>query len=632
VNSAEAPPEGKAGVRPRKTGVRFQDTQNDCASPESHGVENVVGLADHELVAMAERDRGRREPGEQGEDAAGVTLLNTVEENKTLYSAAEQARALLARRIQNMIGHPSTKDFKRIVASGTILPNCPITTRDIAAAEDIFGPSLGCLKGKTTRRSSPPVTHFEAEPVPPALLERHRDVTLSVDIMFVNKIPFLVTISRYLKFGTVESLRERTAKQILRCIKSVRGVYNKRGFRVHTILADGEFEPLRGSLLEDEHGKMQLDTKSRELGEGADLNIAGNDEHVPQVERYIRTIKERARGMRNTLPFRKIPAVMIIEMVYASVFWLNTVPPVDGVTTMSPRKLIAGQKLNYNKHCRLEFGAYTQTHEVHDNSMSERTTGAIALRPTGNQQGGYFFMSLATGRRLNRKPKDWTELPMPQEVIDRVHTLARRSKASLSFAWRDGSAIIDIEDAEEGDEDDGDYSPVDDDDDSDIEYDEIEYDDDVEAEIPTGDAGEVPVAAAAPNDGRTESNDVAASTLDPETNDAEPIAPGPVDIAEPSTEMSDPDSDDEASIGNPPAKHEDEEADDPAGPPWTRTTACGNERDCAPGARGTTTTLTGKCGAPVNRESPMHSWNTRHSRNTPSRRACRSSDRQVSMR
>jgi hypothetical protein len=70
--------------------------------------------------------------------------------------------------------------------------------------------------------------------------------------------------------------------------------------------------------------------------------------------------------------------------------------------------------------------------------MATRTTGAIALRPTGNTQGGYYFYSLGTGRRLNRNR--WTAIPMPAKVIDRIHTLARRGNTSnrLSFADRDG--------------------------------------------------------------------------------------------------------------------------------------------------------------------------------------------------
>jgi hypothetical protein len=34
-----------------------------------------------------------------------------------------------------------------------------------------------------------------------------------------------------------------------------------------------------------------------------------------------------------------------------------------------------------------EFGEYFQTHVAHDNSMTPRIVGALALRSTGNAQG-----------------------------------------------------------------------------------------------------------------------------------------------------------------------------------------------------------------------------------------------------
>ena len=39
---------------------------------------------------------------------------------------------------------------------------------------------------------------------------------------------------------------------------------------------DGQFEPLRGDL----------------AGMGVCLNMVSNDEHVPEIEQYIRTVKE----------------------------------------------------------------------------------------------------------------------------------------------------------------------------------------------------------------------------------------------------------------------------------------------------------------------------------------------------
>jgi hypothetical protein len=92
---------------------------------------------------------------------------------------------------------------------------------------------------------------------------------------------------------------------------------------------------------------------------------------------------------------------MIIELIYACTFWLNSFPAKGGVSkTLSPRSIVTGQSIDYRKHCQLEYGDYVQTHEIHNNSLTSRTTGAIALRPTGNAQGGYYFICLSPGNRI----------------------------------------------------------------------------------------------------------------------------------------------------------------------------------------------------------------------------------------
>jgi hypothetical protein len=42
------------------------------------------------------------------------------------------------------------------------------------------------------------------------------------------------------------------------------------------------------------------------------INTTAAKEHVPEVERKIRLIKERRRGILNTLPFKKMPRLMLI--------------------------------------------------------------------------------------------------------------------------------------------------------------------------------------------------------------------------------------------------------------------------------------------------------------------------------
>jgi hypothetical protein len=370
-----------------------------------------------------------------------AAMVNTVADNKSNYTNRMYERAMLARHIQKLIGRPTSAEFMKIV-SLNLIPNCPVTRDDIANAEKIFGPDIGSLKGKTVRRTTEHV-EVAATPVPSTIMSEYRDVIIGADIMFVNKLPFFVTISRHIKFGTAELIADQKHETLVKAARDVHNIYKKRGFNITTVLMDGQFEGITGDL----------------AGFGVTVNTVARGEHVPEAERYIRTIKERARCVYNTMPFKKIPGRMVAELIYYSVFWLNSFPARDGISkTLSPRSIVTGSHIDYNKHCRLEYGAYVQVHEEHNNSMVTRTTGAIALRPTGNSQGGYYFYSLTTGRVLNRNK--WTPLPMPQDVIDRVHTLARRAAANVALTFGNGYGEP-IPDDDDDDNDDEDYLPPD---------------------------------------------------------------------------------------------------------------------------------------------------------------------------
>ena len=147
------------------------------------------------------------------------------------------------------------------------------------------------------------------------------------------------------------------------------------------------------------------------------------------------------------LPYTHLPKRLIIELVYRNVFWTNSFTSKGGISkTQSPRSIVTGIEINYKDHCQLEFGEYVHTHEEHDNSMQPRTIGALALRPTGNAQGGHFFLSLHTGRVINRRQRAWTRLPMPQEVINQVHRLARRNNAPPGLTFQDRHNVVTPED------------------------------------------------------------------------------------------------------------------------------------------------------------------------------------------
>ena len=110
-----------------------------------------------------------------------------------------------------------------------------------------------------------------------------------------------------------------------------------------------------------------------------------------------------------------MPRLFLVHLVKAAIFWLNAFPHRDGISDQSSQYIMTGHTLNFQRHARLKLGAYVQAHKEHDNLMGPQTLGAKCLGPTGNQQGGHWFLSLTSGVGIIRQR--WASLPAPQEVI-----------------------------------------------------------------------------------------------------------------------------------------------------------------------------------------------------------------------
>ncbi len=213
----------------------------------------------------------------------------------------------------------------------------------------------------------------------------------------------------------------RTAKQLVVGIVHVMDLYSRGGFQVGTVLMDNEFEKL---------WKMVPVLA---------VNTTAVKEHVPKVERCIRLIKERGRGILNTLLFKKMPQIMLVELIYHTVLWLNAFPMKSGVLeTLSPCEIVMRNKLNFTKHCRVLFSSYCKTHNkpVLTNTMVTRSTPAIVLGLTGNLQGTYKFFSLETGKKIKRRK--FTACPMPDLIIKKVEAFGKSSSGVFDFADRNG--------------------------------------------------------------------------------------------------------------------------------------------------------------------------------------------------
>ena len=150
-------------------------------------------------------------------------VVNMVKENKKTYTNIDYLRALRARELQVTMGQPSTATFVEALKNNGLM-NCPVTPGDVEAADQIFGPDIGSLKGKTTRRNLP-IIDSPITLVPADVLKRYRNVMLCIDIMYLNRIPMLISISRNIKFGTIKAIPNNKTAIVLKGVKAILQVY-----------------------------------------------------------------------------------------------------------------------------------------------------------------------------------------------------------------------------------------------------------------------------------------------------------------------------------------------------------------------------------------------------------------------
>ena len=85
---------------------------------------------------------------------------------------------------------------------------------------------------------------------------------------------------------------------------------------------------------------MEFEKVSEKLN-NIEVNTTAAREHVGEIERQIRLIKERARAMVADMPFKYIPKQIVIHLIYFVALWLNAFPNKNGISEKySPRKIV----------------------------------------------------------------------------------------------------------------------------------------------------------------------------------------------------------------------------------------------------------------------------------------------------
>jgi hypothetical protein len=147
---------------------------------------------------------------------------------------------------------------------------------------------------------------------------------------------------------TAEFLSSRTVDRLVSSLNTVRAIYRRGGFLVRVALMDMEF--------------VKLEDKS----EWVLINTTAAREHVTDIERSIRTVKDRCRSVLSEVPYKQcMPDQFLIHLVKFVVMWLNAFVSDSGASDeFSPREIVTGKRMDYKKHCRARWGAYIEASEV----------------------------------------------------------------------------------------------------------------------------------------------------------------------------------------------------------------------------------------------------------------------------
>ena len=150
------------------------------------------------------------------------------------------------------------------------------------------------VKGKTTRQC-PHKLVSDMVSIPHKLCNTQCDVCLYIDIMYINGMPFLTTISKNIKYCTAMWVADQTAPTIASLVESILKLYQWASFQVTEVCANREFKQVLQVLQDNGLSFM--------------TNLANTQEHVPEAEAECNNhiLKEHIRITYHGIRYKMIP-------------------------------------------------------------------------------------------------------------------------------------------------------------------------------------------------------------------------------------------------------------------------------------------------------------------------------------
>ena len=226
-----------------------------------------------------------------------VSHVNSIADNLKHFSYKQQTQAKRARELYHILGMPLMRYLKNIIKMN-LIKNYPVTEEDIDIATKIYGPEIGVLKGKTVRKKYPQVKKDYIELPKELSAENIRYVTLMIDTMSVNGCLFLSTISLDIYYRSAHYVNNKTSQEYEKALEEIFRIYNEAGFKIGNIRADKEFKSVLKFIRNNYKHIYEKNNFT--------ISTVNPQQHVPQADWNVRTIKEKCRSLYHQMPYNHL--------------------------------------------------------------------------------------------------------------------------------------------------------------------------------------------------------------------------------------------------------------------------------------------------------------------------------------
>jgi hypothetical protein len=283
--------------------------------------QNEVDTDSKPMIFARKVNRG----GKRSPHYTHVHVENVAAKNKARFTRREGEAAEAGKDLLSKFAHESWKGVTDQVERG--IKNLPIAGADMRRAKTIWKLTGASMKGKMNRQKQLIVT--------PDMSVRVTQVqqTLSVDIMFVYRMPILLGLLAPLALVQVHDLRDdRGVASVPEGLNRFIATARERGSDIKFIRADGE----------GEIGALKPDLKRIH---NLEVDTTGSGTHVEDVERMSQTLKKRVRCHFHDLPFTMGKMVLKKNIVFCAQ-GVNLVASSTSADKISPFEKFTGRKLD----------------------------------------------------------------------------------------------------------------------------------------------------------------------------------------------------------------------------------------------------------------------------------------------